>query len=486
MIAKGSDKLKAYVGSTGVDKMYLGDTLVYSSAPAPLPNYLCFTALESGTFTVTIASALTTSQLQYIEYSVDECGTWTRTSNVNSQQIVITTPSVSAGDKVYWRGIGTQLAQTSSNNPTVFSSTCRFDASGEAMSLLKGDSFETSRNVGNSAFARLFLGCTTIINAEDMIINASSIGSYGVQEMFKGCPNLISTPYINVDTAIGYPFNGMFENCTSLEEFTHQLPVPSMNNANNRVYKGMFKGCTSLKKAPAELSTITQFSNSAYQQMFYGCTSLVDVPSILPATSLTTSCYSGMFEGCTSLTKAPQLPATTVPSEGYSYMFRGCTSLSEVPDINITQFTGSKAIYAIFYGCTSLTYNPIKTVPNTFTFNGVMTYVLRDCTNMTGAIVLPAETLTANCYNSAFRGTKLSYIKMLATDISASNCLSYWLNGVPNVSTSIFVKHIDATWTTTGNSGVPTNWTVIYYNPTTDKYYLSDKTTECDDHGNVV
>lgn len=480
MIAKGSGELKAYIGSTEVDKMYLGDVLVYGIEE--LPNYLCFTALESGAFTMTIASAMTTSQLQYIEYSVDECKTWTKTSNVNSQQIVITTPTVNSGDKVYWRGIGTQLAQGSINNLTVVSSTCRFDASGEAMSLLKGDNFEKSRNVGNYAFARLFLGCTTIINARDMIVNVSGASSYVMLEMFKGCSNLISTPQI-ISNGI-YSFNNMFENCTSLEEFTHSLPIPA--TVANRIYRAMFKGCTSLKKAPAELSTITQFGSNAYREMFYGCTSLVDAPSILPATSLTGDCYSKMFEGCTSMIKAPQLPATTVPSEGYNYMFRGCTSLSEVPDINITQFTGSNAIYAIFYGCTSLTYNPIKTVPNALAFNGVMTYALRDCTNMTGAIVLPAETLTANCYNSAFRGTKISYIKMLATDISASNCLSYWLNGVPNVSTSIFVKHIDATWTTTGASGVPTNWTVIYYNPTTDKYYLSDKTTECDDHGNVA
>ena len=37
MIYKGSSGLKAYVGSTGVDKMYKGDVLVYSSAPIPLP-----------------------------------------------------------------------------------------------------------------------------------------------------------------------------------------------------------------------------------------------------------------------------------------------------------------------------------------------------------------------------------------------------------------------------------------------------------------
>lgn len=481
MIAKGSKSLKAYVGSTGVDKMYLGDTLVYSSAPAPLPNYLCFTALESGTFTVTIASALTTSQLQYIEYSVDECSTWTKTNNVNSQQIVITTPTVNEGDKVYWRGIGTQLAQNFSNNPTVVSSTCRFDASGEVMSLLKGDSFENSRNVGGSAFARLFLGCTTIINAEDMIVNASSIGSYGMQEMFKGCSNLVSTPQISSNGV--YSFNSMFENCTSLDEFTHSLPIPS--TVANRIYRGMFKGCTSLRKAPSELATITEFGASAYRQMFYGCTSLTDVPSILPSTSLTSGCYNAMFQGCTSLTYAPQLPATTVTGEGYNYMFRGCTSLVSVPNITVTQVTGYNALYGMFWGCSSLTDCPIKKVAD-FSNTGIMNSVFRDCSNMTGAIVLPAETLTANCYNSALRGTKISYIKMLATDISASNCLSNWLNEVPNVSTSIFVKHIDATWTTTGASGVPTNWTVIYYNPTTDKYYLSDKTTECDDHGNVV
>lgn len=36
MIAKGSNSLKAYVGSTSVSKMYKGDVLVYSSAPPSL------------------------------------------------------------------------------------------------------------------------------------------------------------------------------------------------------------------------------------------------------------------------------------------------------------------------------------------------------------------------------------------------------------------------------------------------------------------
>jgi hypothetical protein len=61
--------------------------------------------------------------------------------------------------------------------------------------------------------------------------------------------------------------------------------------------------------------------------------------------------------------------------------------------------------------------------------------------------------------------SKLNYIKMLATNISATSCLSNW---VYNVSpTGTFVKNISATWTNTGSSGVPSGWTVkVNYTPT--------------------
>jgi hypothetical protein len=48
---------------------------------------------------------------------------------------------------------------------------------------------------------------------------------------------------------------------------------------------------------------------------------------------------------------------------------------------------------------------------------------------------------------------------MLATDISASECLSYWVNSV--ASTGIFVKNPEATWNVIGVHGVPAGWTVI-------------------------
>lgn len=86
--------------------------------------------------------------------------------------------------------------------------------------------------------------------------------------------------------------------------------------------------------------------------------------------------------------------------------------------------------------------------------------MFRYCTLLSVAPELPATTLADYCYNEMFYGcTNLSYIKMLATDISAYDCLYYWVSGVASAGT--FVKSKDATWDVVGVNGVPTGWTVI-------------------------
>ena len=81
------------------------------------------------------------------------------------------------------------------------------------------------------------------------------------------------------------------------------------------------------------------------------------------------------------------------------------------------------------------------------------------CTSLTTAPELPATTLVENCYKQMFYDcTKLNHIKCLATDISASNCLNNWVNGVSPTGT--FVKKAGVNWPT-GASGIPSGWTVI-------------------------
>lgn len=81
------------------------------------------------------------------------------------------------------------------------------------------------------------------------------------------------------------------------------------------------------------------------------------------------------------------------------------------------------------------------------------------CTLLQTAPDLPATTLINSCYTNIFEGcTNLNYIKMLATDISAYRCLSYWVSGV--ASSGTFVKNSAMTSLPTGVSGIPSGWTV--------------------------
>lgn len=80
----------------------------------------------------------------------------------------------------------------------------------------------------------------------------------------------------------------------------------------------------------------------------------------------------------------------------------------------------------------------------------------------TTAPILPATTLTSGCYTNMFYGcSSLNQVTCLATDISASNCLSNWLYGVSANGT--FIKNSSMLDWSSGASGIPTGWTVQDY-----------------------
>ena len=86
--------------------------------------------------------------------------------------------------------------------------------------------------------------------------------------------------------------------------------------------------------------------------------------------------------------------------------------------------------------------------------------MFQGCTSLTTAPELPATTLVSSCYQRMFINCiNLNYIKMLATDISATNCLYYWVYNVSGTGT--FVKNPAMTSLPTGISGIPSGWTVV-------------------------
>lgn len=244
----------------------------------------------------------------------------------------------------------------------------------------------------------------------------------------------------------------------------------------------LFKDCTVLQTAPSLPATI--LAKGCYYSMFEGCSSLVETPN-LPATILDVSCYQRMFYGCSGLLKASKLPATVLKENCYQYMFCNCTSLLNAPNLPATE--GASYCYnSMFRYCTSLVTPPKLKLQSVA--KDCCVGMFYGCNKLKEAPVLLSEMLASSCYDSMFRFcSNLTYVKMLAINGTESNWGAQWLLNTPNSTSCIFVKHIDAEWTNTGvDNGVPDQWTIIYYNPDTDKYYLSDKTTECDDHGNII
>ena len=221
-------------------------------------------------------------------------------------------------------------------------------------------------------------------------------------------------------------------------------------------FYSLFSSNTHLVNASNLLLPAATLTHSCYNNMFHYCTSLTTAPA-LPATTLAQDCYGNMFDGCKSLTTAPALPATTLAQGCYGNMFMGCTSLATAPELPAT--TLANACYNwMFRGCTSLTTAPTS-LPATTLVDWCYSGMFSNCTSLTTAPELPATRLFNDCYREMFSGcTSLNYIKCLATDISGY-CTYNWVKNV--AATGTFVKDLHMFSWTTGNSGIPSKWTVL-------------------------
>lgn len=374
-------------------------------------KYLTFRALEDGTF------SFSTNDIQY---SLNNGNTWSTLTADNN------TPTVTKGNKILWKASG--LTANIANGIGTFSSTGKFIAEGNVMSLHFGDNFEgqVSLNGKDYAFLALFRNCTNLISIGRLCLPATTLSSFCYTHMFRGCTSLTTT-----------------------------LQLPATTLANN-CYQSMFFGCTNLLIAP--ILPATTLTDGCYTSMFYECRNLINTPQ-LPSQSLAVGCYSGMFSNCVSLIKAPELPANTLFERCYSSMFSGCTSLITAPILPATTLA-NQCYASMFSGCTSLTTAPELSV--TTLAEKCYYQMFYGCTSLTTAPVLPATTLVNNCYASMFNGcSNLNYIKAMylaADNAEAIANTSSWVNGV--ASTGTFVMNDAATWYYRGNDAIPEGWTI--------------------------
>jgi hypothetical protein len=116
------------------------------------------------------------------------------------------------------------------------------------------------------------------------------------------------------------------------------------------------------------------------------------------------TCYRAMFQDCTGLTTPPALPATTLAGSCYREMFMNCTALTTAP-------------------------------------------------------ALPAVTMLADCYRDMFRNSGVKEIEVGFTAWNPSDATNNWVTYVPSGGT---FKCPSALPVETGDSRIPSSWTVLF------------------------
>ena len=207
MIYLGDTQLNTFpLGDTQPLSAYLGDTLVWPDGTPPSPyagQYLTFIAQEAGTFKFSGSTTANT-----LQYSLDSGTTWTTLPhNTNS-------PTVQSGSSIIWKGSNLRINSGIGN----FRSSGKFEAQGNIMSLIYGDSFtgQTSLSGKPSVFQALFAECSGITSAENLILPATTLGEHCYVYMFAICENLTKAPELPAQILKAGCYLQMFYVCTSL------------------------------------------------------------------------------------------------------------------------------------------------------------------------------------------------------------------------------------------------------------------------------
>ena len=181
-----------------------------------------------------------------LEYSTNDGQTWVTIANGES------TPIITAGSKVIWRGNLKPHTTSSNGGIGSFSANGNYNAHGNTMSLLYYDNYYGSQLNSTAykyAFYQLFYNDTYVLSAP--ILPATTLASFCYRFMFKGCTSLTTAPELPATTLASFCYRAMFSGCTSLTT-APELPATTLKS---NCYMHMFSGCTKLNYLKALFTT---------------------------------------------------------------------------------------------------------------------------------------------------------------------------------------------------------------------------------------
>ena len=202
--------------------------------PVTLATPLTIEAITPGTIVVDIDGTLSKG----MKYSV----------NGGTKTLITTTKSIEglkAGDKVQFYGNGTQTQVYGGYTEVSIlgiGDGFKTKVYGNIMSLLDEEGFATKTDLPNAqnVFYGLFKGNTTLNDASELLLPATTLAERCYFGMFTGCTSLTTAPKLPATTLAYQCYYSMFLSCTSLTN----AYVKAAFTAGNAECNGMFEDCS--------------------------------------------------------------------------------------------------------------------------------------------------------------------------------------------------------------------------------------------------
>ncbi len=228
--AEGETVTVTYTGT----KRLIGFKAEKKASGTPLTTPLTIEAITPGTIVVDMNATLQTG----MKYSV----------NGGTKTLITTTTSIEglkAGDKVQFYGNGTQTQVYGGDIEVKIKGSgdgFKTKVYGNIMSLLDEDNFATKTDLPDAqyVFYELFTENTTLIDASELLLPATTLAPQCYYGMFNGCTSLTTAPKLPATTLTTQCYYAMFFSCTSLTNaYVKAAFTDSSNECDN-----MFGSCS--------------------------------------------------------------------------------------------------------------------------------------------------------------------------------------------------------------------------------------------------
>lgn len=243
------------LGSTSVSAVYLGNQLIWPSAPHDYSQDYFTIVSEADNNTIILTAPIDDPinptgynySLVNLLYSTDNGSTWIDWSTSSAVRNI----SLNNGDKVLFKGVNAELyIENVHYYYTIINGTKAHRVEGNIASLMFGDNYigqtQPSDILCHGGFRSLLSRDTTLTSAENLILPFTRLVGHMYQGMFYGCTSLITAPKIISAIVHDMSYYMMFRGCTSLVNVPRIEANLGWVSGHGYTYDQMFENCSSL------------------------------------------------------------------------------------------------------------------------------------------------------------------------------------------------------------------------------------------------